>query len=76
MKTIKSIKATKNTEVGEIKRVNDKEADDAVRMGYWKYVPKSELKTQKVEEVREKYPANVEGSKEFNKANKNKKTKK
>lgn len=74
MKTIKAIKATKNTEVDKIKRVTDKEADDNVRSGYWKYVPKSELKTQKVEEVREKYPANVEGSKEFNKANK--KTKK
>lgn len=76
MKTIKAIKQTKHVEVGELKRVTDKEADDGVRAGYWKYVPKSELKTQKVEEVREKYPANVEGSKEFNKANKNKKTKK
>lgn len=74
MKTIKAIKQTKHVEVGELKRVTDKEADDNVRSGYWKYVPKSELKTQKVEEVREKYPANVEGSKEFNKANK--KTKK
>jgi hypothetical protein len=76
MKTIKSIKPTKNVEVGEIRRVSDKEADDGVRAGYWKYIPKSELKTQKVEEVREKYPANVEGSNEFNKANKTKKTKK
>jgi|688.fasta_scaffold704981_3 hypothetical protein len=45
MKCIKSIKATKNTEIGTIKRVNDKEADSDVRGGYWKYVPKSEWKS-------------------------------
>ena len=44
MKTIKSIKATKNVEVGTIKRVGEKEADSEVRGGYWKYVPKSEYK--------------------------------
>ena len=44
MKTIKSIKATKNVELGTIKRVGEKEADSEVRGGYWKYVPKSEYK--------------------------------
>jgi hypothetical protein len=76
MKCIQSVKATKNVEVGTIIRVDDKEADLKVKDGYWKYVPKSEwkLKNRKqknvVEEVRQTYPANVEGSKEFNKVNK------
>jgi hypothetical protein len=73
MKCIKSIKSTKNTEIGVIKRIDDKEAESMVKSGYWKYVPKSEFKIKKVKEdetLREQYPANVEGSKEFNKANK------
>lgn len=45
MKTIKSIKSTKNVEVGTIKRVSEKEADSEVRGGYWKYIPKSEYKS-------------------------------
>jgi hypothetical protein len=44
MKCIKSIKSTKNIEVGTIKRINDKEADSEVKGGYWKYIPKSEWK--------------------------------
>jgi hypothetical protein len=47
MKTIKSVKATKNIEVGTVKRVGEKEADSEVRGGYWKYVPKSEWKGEK-----------------------------
>ena len=47
MKCIKSIKSTKNTEIGVIKRINDKEADSEVKSGYWKYVPKSEWKSEK-----------------------------
>jgi hypothetical protein len=47
MKTIKSIKATKNVEVGTIKRIGEKEADSEVKGGYWKYVPKSEYKSLK-----------------------------
>lgn len=46
MKTIKSIKATKQIQVGQIKRVTEKEADSDVRSGYWKYVPKSEWKSE------------------------------
>ena len=45
MKTIKSIKSTKNVEVGTIKRVGEKEAESEVKNGYWKYVPKSEYKS-------------------------------
>jgi hypothetical protein len=44
MKTIKAIKATKHVEVGEIKRINERDADSEVRSGYWKYIPKSEYK--------------------------------
>lgn len=73
MKCIKSIKGSKNTEIGVIKRIIDSEAESMVKSGYWKYIPKSEYKGNKVaedEKLREQYPANVEGSKEFNKANK------
>lgn len=82
MKCIKAIKGTKQFEVGEIKRVTDVEADSATRDGYWTYISKSEWKlatrkpkAEEVESVKEKYPANVEGSKEFNKANKKKRSK-
>lgn len=44
MKCIKSIKATKNTEVGHITRIDDIEAEAKVKTGYWAYVPKSEWK--------------------------------
>jgi hypothetical protein len=47
MKCIQSIRATKNTEVGVIKRINDKEAESEVKSGYWKYIPKSEWKSNK-----------------------------
>jgi hypothetical protein len=53
MKCIMSIKQSKNTEIGTIKRINDVDADSNVKSGYWKYVPKSEWKktfvTEKVE---------------------------
>lgn len=58
MKTIQAIKATKNVELGRIKRVDDREADSEVRGGYWKYIPKSEWKaatrTPKSEETQPK----------------------
>lgn len=44
MKCIKSIKETKNTTIGEIKRVGNQEADLKVNSGYWKFIPKSEWK--------------------------------
>jgi hypothetical protein len=47
MKCIQSIRATKNTEVGVIKRITNKEAESEVKGGYWKYVPKSEWKSSK-----------------------------
>ena len=75
MKCIKSIKSTKNVEVGTIKRVREKEADSEVKSGYWKYIPKSEYKLsmgkQKStdQEIKEQRPTNVEGSNESNKTN-------
>ena len=47
MKCIQAIKETKNTKVGEIKRIEDKEAQQRVDGGYWKYVSKSEWKKTK-----------------------------
>jgi hypothetical protein len=43
MKTIKSIKKTKEVELGEIKRVDDKTAHNTVG-SVWAYVSKSEWK--------------------------------
>ena len=50
MKCIKCIKAAKGYELDEIRRVDDIEADEKVKVGYWKFVPKSEWKlaTRKV----------------------------
>lgn len=45
MKCIKATRATKNTEVGEIRRLEDKEAEQRVNSGYWKYISKSEWKS-------------------------------
>ena len=47
MKCIKSIKATKNTEIGHITRIDDIDAEAKVKTGYWAYVPKSEWKIYK-----------------------------
>lgn len=47
MKSIKAIRASKNVEVGQIKRINDVEAESRVRGGNWTYVPKSEWKANK-----------------------------
>ena len=47
MKCIKSIKTTKNVEIGKIVRIDDIEAESKVKSGYWSYVPKSEWKLSK-----------------------------
>ena len=44
MKCIKSIRKTKDVEVGEIKRVDNKTADSMVG-STWTYIPKSEWKS-------------------------------
>ena len=50
MKCIKCIKVAKGYELDEIRRVSDEDADDRVKGGYWKFVPKREWKlaTRKV----------------------------
>jgi hypothetical protein len=50
MKCIKCIKVAKGYELDEVRRIDDKDAEDRVKGGYWKYVPKSEWKlaTRKV----------------------------
>ena len=50
MKCIKCIKVAKGYNLDEIRRVDDIDADERVKGGYWKFVPKSEWKavTRKV----------------------------
>lgn len=42
MKCIKCIKVAKGYELDEIRRVSDIDADERVKGGYWKFIPKSE----------------------------------
>ena len=44
MKCIKCIKVAKGYELDEIRRVSDADADERVKGGYWKFIPKSEWK--------------------------------
>lgn len=44
MKCIKCIKVAKGYELDEIRRIDDRDAEERVKGGYWKYVPKSEWK--------------------------------
>ena len=50
MKCIKVIKQAKSYELGEIRRMDDLEAESKVKTGYWAFCPKSEWKlaTRKV----------------------------
>jgi hypothetical protein len=50
MKTIKSIKKTKEVELGEIRRVDDRTAHNMVGP-YWGYVSKSEWKLSRGKKV-------------------------
>jgi hypothetical protein len=47
MKCIKSIRATKNTEVGVFMRIKEIDAENKVKTGNWSYVPKEEYKIWK-----------------------------
>ena len=76
MKCIKSIKATKNTEIGVITRIDDKEAELKVKGGYWTYIPKSEWKeykgkTKKTEQVEDQSEDQVVTKKSKKKNEKN-----
>jgi hypothetical protein len=44
MKCIKCIKVAKGYELNEIRRISDIDADEKVKGGYWKFIPKSEWK--------------------------------
>jgi hypothetical protein len=44
MKCIKCIKVAKGYELDEIRRVSDIDADERVKGGFWKFIPKSEWK--------------------------------
>jgi hypothetical protein len=50
MKCIKCIKVAKGYDLDEVRRIADIDADEKVKGGYWKFVPKSEWKlaTRKV----------------------------
>ena len=54
MKCIKSIKTLKNTEIGEILRIDDVEAESKDKTGYWSYISKSEWKLSRGKKVVEK----------------------
>ena len=74
MKCIKSIKPTKNTEVGQIVRIDDIEAESKVRTGYWAYVAKSEWKSSRgkkvVEETATEQPTEQVEKKPYKKGSK------
>jgi len=53
MKTIRAIKKSKEVEVGEIKRVDDKTAHNMVGM-MWEYISKSEWKNATMKQVETK----------------------
>lgn len=77
MKCIKAIKGTKQTQIGEIKRVDNEEADLKVGSGYWKFIPKSEWKeaTRKVVEQPKEEAVEVEQTIAQKQLNKKKKSK-
>ena len=57
---------------GTITRVKDLEAEEKVKTGRWMYETKSQWKNQIYgldHKVKKQFPANVEGSPEFNKTN-------
>jgi len=44
MKCIKCIKQTKHYDLDEIRRTDDQDAEDKVKSGVWKFIPKEEWK--------------------------------
>ena len=44
MKCIKCIRQTKTYDLGEIRRTDDIDAEQKVKSGIWKFIPKSEWK--------------------------------
>jgi hypothetical protein len=44
MKCIKAIKDSYQGKLGEVKRLSDNEAEEKVKLGLWKYIPKDEYR--------------------------------
>lgn len=47
MKCIKCIKVAKGYDLDEVRRMDDIDANEKVKTGYWKFVPKSEWRVSK-----------------------------
>jgi hypothetical protein len=47
MKCIKVVKESKHYSLGEIRRVDNQDADEKVKSGVWMFIPKSEWKVSK-----------------------------
>ena len=59
MKCIQAIRAGKYSDLGDIKRVDDIDAQEKVTSGYWKFIPKSDWKMA----TRKSAPVVVESTK-------------
>jgi len=59
MKCIKCIKQTKHYDLDEIRRTDDQDAEDKVKSGVWKFIPKSEWKATKKPEPKVEVVAEV-----------------
>ena len=73
MKCIKTIKKTNSREIGEVIRIDEKEADNKVNTGIWTYCPKSEWKalTRRPKAVVKKQVVEGEEDKPITKRGKN-----
>lgn len=76
MKCIQCLKATKNYELNEIRRVDDKEAEEKVRSGNWKYIPKEEWKKTFRAQLKKDAPSQEQSTQEPTIAEKQLKAKK
>ena len=76
MKCIKCIKVAKGYDLDEVRRMDDIDANEKVKAGYWKFVPKSEWKASKgkskTEVITEDVETQVEEIKTKTKKEKNK----
>lgn len=75
MKCIKAIKDGKYSKIGDIKRVDDLDANQKVDSGYWMFIPKSEWKlvTRKSkEELKEEVVEQTVSEKQLNRKKKSK----
>jgi len=59
MKCIKCIRQTKSYDLDEIRRTDDQDAEEKVKSGTWKFIPKSEWKAIKKPEPKVEVVAEV-----------------